>query len=587
LSRLARLSADVGLIGTSGDLSVRALVSGKDELAHLADEINRMLGALEHAQTKREQAEEALYQAKEAAEAASRAKSAFLANMSHELRTPLTGIIGYSELLQKEAKFLGYTDLIVDLDKIRAAGNHLLALINDILDLSKIEAGKMQLSPEHFDIVMLMQDVVSTAHPLVEKNGNLLKLHCAPDLGTMYADLTKVRQILLNLLSNAAKFTEQGVITIQITRNRINALDNICFRISDTGIGMSTEQLMMLFQEFTQANASTARKYGGTGLGLSLSRRFCQLMGGTICVESEEGAGSTFIVQLPMIDSGSVIADSSPAWEQMLEAQSLARPSIAQLEHGSTVLVIDDDPVVRELLPRRLADLGVHVATAASGAEGLLLAKTLLPDLITLDVLMPGMDGWTVLTTLKSTPALAHIPVIMLTIVDDWKTGFALGAVDYLTKPINSERLVELIDFHRRDRIVQDSAGDYILIVEDDAALRELLHRNLDRAGWEAIEAADGRAALAQIAKRRPGLILLDLMLPELDGVQVIDELHATPAGQSIPIIVLTAKDLTPAEHQRLNGSVAQILQKGTYSSEELLRNISDLALAYTQHTHI
>jgi len=413
-----------------------------------------------------------------------------------------------------------------------------------------------------------------------------LKLHCAPDLGTMYADLTKVRQILLNVLSNAAKFTEQGVITIQIQRNRINDRDSICFRISDTGIGISAEQVMMLFQEFTQANASTTRKYGGTGLGLSLSRRFCQLMGGTISVASEEGIGSTFTVELPIIDSSSTIEVIPLAREQPLEFQAPPTPTIAQLGHGSTVLVIDDDPVVRELLPRRLSGLGVHVATAANGEEGLRLAKALSPDLITLDVLMPGMDGWTVLTTLKSTPSLANIPVIMLTIVDDWKTGFALGAVDYLTKPIDSERLVELMDLHRRDRIVKDSAGDYILIVEDDPSLRELLHRSLDKSGWEAIEAPDGRAALVQIAKRRPSLILLDLMLPELNGVQVIDELHATPEGQSIPIIVLTAKDLTPAEHQRLNGSVAQILQKGTYSSDELLRTICDLTLAYTQHQY-
>ena len=584
LSRLARLSADVSRIGTSGDLSVRVPMAGKDEVSHLASEINGMLDALQHAQAERQQAEAALYQAKEAAEAASRAKSAFLANMSHELRTPLTGIIGYSELLQKEARFLGYTDLLDDLDKIRTAGNHLLALINQILDLSKIEAGKMQLALESFDIAPLIRDVVTTIDPLVTQNGNLLNVHCATDLGTMYADLTKVRQILLNLLSNAAKFTDQGVITIHASRQLTSDAEHIRFRISDTGIGMSAEQLLALFQEFMQADATTNRNYGGTGLGLALSHRFCHLMGGTITVESDVGRGSTFIVQLPTI-----VRDSTPevlpqAHEGRLDDQSSPMYVAPPVIHQSTVLVIDDDPVVRELLPRRLADLGVRVATAADGEEGLRLAEALSPDLITLDILMPGMDGWTVLTTLKATPASAHIPVILLTIVDDWKRGFALGAKEYLTKPIDTERLVNLVELHRRDRMALDSTDSgYILIVEDDATLRELLRRTLEPAGWDVIEAADGRPALELIARRRPSLILLDLMLPELDGVQVIDELQATPGGREIPIVVLTAKELTPAEHQRLNESVAQILQKGTYSGEDLLRHVCELTLASTQ----
>jgi len=320
---------------------------------------------------------------------------------------------------------------------------------------------------------------------------------------------------------------------------------------------------------------------------LALSDRFCQLMGGTITVESAVGTGSIFTVQLPTTVRDSSAESLSQALERPPAAPLLPIHTIARSAQRSTVLVIDDDPVVREFLPRRLADLGMRVETAADGEEGLRLATALSPDVIILDVLMPGMDGWTVLTTLKSTPDLANIPVIMLTIVDDWKRGFALGAMDYLTKPIDTERLVGLVELHRRDCIAIDS-GDrgYILTVEDDAALRELLRRTLEQAGWEVSEAADGRAALEQIAQRRPALILLDLMLPELDGIQVIDELHATPAGKAIPIVVLTAKELTPAEHQRLNESVAQILQKGTYSGEDLLRHVCDLTLASTQQRH-
>jgi CheY-like chemotaxis protein len=386
------------------------------------------------------------------------------------------------------------------------------------------------------------------------------------------------------LLSNAAKFTEQGVITVHVSRLGTRDASQICFRIADTGIGMSTDQILTLFQEFTQASSATNRKYGGTGLGLALCRRFCQLMGGTITVESEVGRGSVFTVQIPAIVSNSSPEARAQPREQLLDVPFPPLDTTRHAAQRSTVLVIDDDPVVRELVPRRLASLDVHVETAADGQEGLRLARALLPDLITLDVLMPGIDGWTVLTTLKSTPDLADIPVIMLTIVDEWQRGFALGAVDYLTKPIDTERLAALVARHRGDRIVPDSAdGGNVLIVEDDAALRELLRRTLEHAGWGVVEAADGQAALAQITRNRPALILLDLMLPDLDGIQVIDALHATPTGQSIPIVVLTAKDLTSVEQQRLNGSVAQILQKGTYRSEDLLRHVYDLTLAHTQ----
>jgi signal transduction histidine kinase/CheY-like chemotaxis protein len=501
---------------------------------------------------------------KEAAEASDRAKGTFLANMSHELRTPLNAIIGYSELLQEEAQDRGYTDFISDLKKIGTAGHHLLDIITDVLDLSKIEAGRMELRLETFALASLLKDVVATSQPLVMENGNALRVDYADDLGSMYADLTKTRQILLNLLSNAAKFTERGTITLVVARETAaDGADWIHFRVTDTGIGMTPEQMQHLFQPFTQADSSVTRGYGGTGLGLAISHRFCQMMWGEISVESAVGRGTTFTVRLP-------------AEVPERETEHLRAAEIAVLPgEAGTVLMIDDDPETRNLLGRWLAKEGFRIEAASGGEEGLRLARELHPDVITLEARMHGMSGWTVLSILQADAELTDIPVVMVTVVENEGLSLAMGASDYLLKPVDRERLVTALQKYRRDADIGQ-----VLIVEDDAIVREILRRTLKKEGWKVKEAKNGRVALERMAEFYPDLILLDLMMPEMDGFQFINELRQTLAWQSIPIVVVTAKDLVPEEERQIDSYVAGVIQKGTCSGDELLAQVRDLVAA-------
>jgi PAS domain S-box-containing protein len=518
----------------------------------------RMAGSITDI-TDRKQFEAELLEARDAAETANRAKSRFLASMSHELRTPLNAIMGYSYLLKEEAAEMRQERMIPDLDRIRAAGKHLLDLINEILDLSKIESGRMDLHIEPFDVPEMVRDVIATVQPLASRNGNTLNVHCPAEFGQMRSDLTKTRQILFNLLANACKFTHDGRIEMQVTSHPDRRGDRVRFLVSDTGIGMTPEQMDLIFEEFSQADSSTTRRYGGTGLGLAITRRFSHMLGGHLMVSSVPGAGSTFAVMLPLeIDEAAPTAAVAPV------ESPAARPSNGDRR---LLLVIDEHAERRSRLVRGLLGKDVRVIGCADTEEGLACARELHPAAIALDVEVPTMTGWSTLAALKADAGTADIPVVVVATASDRPQACPLGAADVLTRPLDPQRLRDLLERYGRDAPRRE-----LLILDDDEASRVVIRTEAETLGWTVIDVGEGVSASELVRTARPGLVLVNLGSSAVDGFGVLEAAGGDASEQSVPIVVVTARQVSENERRILGEGASRLLHRHARDGEELFQ---------------
>lgn len=539
------------------------ILAGPFTPAFGADEVNRVqqfMSAFVTALDRRHLIVQ-LEQSNEQLKDANRHKSVFLASMSHELRTPLNAILGFSELLMDSGKetFTPETRQRF-LEQIHSSGKHLLGLINDILDLSKIEAGQMELRLTTVDVADIVDQVRNTVEPLAAQKKITIKIEDV-NAGTIIADAAKVKQMLLNLVSNGIKFTdENGTVTVKATR--LN--DAVALTVTDTGIGIAKEDFDRIFHEFQQLDSGVARQQAGTGLGLTLTRRFANLHGGDVRLESQVGKGSTFTITLPLE------ARHAP---EARERVIVDRPQI--VDSRQLVLVVEDDPAAAELLTRQIERAGFRPQVARTGSQALTAARTQQPAAITLDILLPDLDGWEVLTRLKNDAATSKIPVMVVSVVDNPELGIALGALDYFVKPVSAGELISRLAKFKIGRTEGQKAT--VLVVDDEAANREWLRRLLEPAGFDVVLATGGQEAIDIARATPPDLVMLDLMMPNVTGFDVVETLRAEASTRHIPIMVLTAKTLTDSDIRQLNGHVSTILRRGSTGASDLLSLLKQL----------